>query len=80
MTSVDDQLRKLSKLPENIVCPNCFKEEKLFGYKNLCMPFRTFVCGTCKAAHQSFSHRVKVRAAAPCLPPSFPAPPGARRA
>lgn len=37
---------------------------RVFGYKNICMPFRTFVCGLCKAAHQAFSHRVKVRCTA----------------
>jgi hypothetical protein len=62
MATVEDALRKIAKLPQNLSCADCGKEEKIFGYKNICMPFRIFVCGTCKAAHQSFSHRVKVRA------------------
>ena len=61
MATPEDALRKLAKLPQNIRCANCEKEDKVFGFKNICMPFRTFVCSMCKAAHQSFSHRVKVR-------------------
>jgi len=55
----EDVLRKLAKLPENTVCLNCGTEDKIFGFKNIVVKFRTFVCGHCKAAHQSFSHRVK---------------------
>ena len=51
-----------SHLPENRRCANCEKESDVFGWKNICMPYKTFVCSTCKSAHQSFSHRVKVRA------------------
>ena len=61
MSTPEDVLRKLAKLPENTVCLNCGTEDKLFGFKNIVVKFRTFVCGTCKSAHQSFSHRVKVR-------------------
>lgn len=61
MSTPEDVLRKLAKLPQNVRCANCDKEDKIFGFKNICMPFRTFVCSMCKAAHQSFSHRVKVR-------------------
>lgn len=60
----EDVLRKLAKLPENQVCLNCGTEDKIFGFKNIVVKFRTFVCGHCKAAHQAFSHRVKVRARA----------------
>lgn len=51
-------LQQLRKLPENRVCPNCLKKET-FGFQSVCVPFRTFVCGDCKSAHQSFSHRCK---------------------
>lgn len=59
MSSVEDVLRKIAKLPQNLSCADCGKEDKVFGFKNICMPFRIFVCGTCKAAHQAYSHRVK---------------------
>ena len=82
----EDVLRKLAKLPENTSCLNCGKEDKIFGFKIIVVKFRTFVCGDCKAAHQSFSHRVKVRAlcrggggrarlAFLAFPPPAPAPP-----
>lgn len=64
----EDVLRKLAKLPENQVCLNCGTEDKIFGFKNIVVKFRTFVCGHCKAAHQAFSHRVKVRARAQGAP------------
>ena len=62
MASAEDELRKLAKLPENKRCANCEAKDDVFGYKNICMPYKSFVCGLCKAAHQGFSHRVKVRA------------------
>ena len=75
MSTPEDVLRKLAKLPQNVCCANCDKEDKIFGFKNICMPFRTFVCSMCKAAHQSFSHRVKVRPRVlVCLPYATPCP------
>lgn len=65
MATPEDHLRKLAKLPQNAVCLNCGAEDKVFGFKNIVVKFRTFVCGHCKAAHQAYSHRVKVRPPAP---------------
>mmetsp|Transcript_67384 Transcript_67384/g.156432 ORF Transcript_67384/g.156432 Transcript_67384/m.156432 type:complete len:343 (+) Transcript_67384:80-1108(+) len=59
--AAEKELNRLRRLPENRVCPNCLKEERL-GFTDVCMPFRTFVCSDCKSAHQSFSHRVKCTA------------------
>ena len=67
MAAVEDVLRKLAKLPQNTACANCGKEDRVFGYKNIVMAYRTFVCGLCKAAHQGYSHRVKVRHASRCM-------------
>jgi len=55
---VQKKLRKLRRLPENRICPNCLKEESL-GFSSVCMKFKTFICGECKSAHQSFSHPTK---------------------
>ena len=52
------ELKRLSKLPENRRCANC-EADNAFGHGNVCMPFKSFVCGSCKSAHQAFSHRVK---------------------
>lgn len=63
-------IQKYRKLEENKVCPNCGEESKL-GFTNVCgisrllffsylVPYKSFVCNNCKAAHQAFSHRVKV--------------------
>jgi hypothetical protein len=52
------ELKRLSKLPENRRCANC-EAEAQHGHGNVCVPFRSFVCGTCKSAHQAYSHRVK---------------------
>lgn len=54
----EKDLNRLRRLPENRVCPNCFKEESL-GFTAVCMTYKTFICGDCKSAHQSFSHRTK---------------------
>lgn len=56
--AVNRELQRLRKLPENRVCPNCLKEDRI-GFKSICVTFQTFVCNECKSAHQSFSHRVK---------------------
>ena len=31
----------------------------MFGFKNVCTKFGTFVCDGCKSAHQGISHRCK---------------------
>jgi len=54
----EKELGRLRRLPENRVCPNCLKEDSL-GFHAVCMPYKTFICGDCKSAHQSFSHRTK---------------------
>lgn len=64
------QLQKLRRLPSNRECPNCGAQNRM-GHSNVCMAFKTFVCSTCKSAHQSFSHRVKVMTHTQQFP-SFP--------
>ena len=32
-----------------------------FGWNNICIKYRVFVCGKCKSAFQAYSYRVKVR-------------------
>jgi hypothetical protein len=44
--------------PANKVCPNCLKDDKL-GFDAVCFQFKTFICSTCKSAHQGYSHRCK---------------------
>lgn len=56
--ATERELQRLRKLPENRICPNCFKEDRI-GFKGVCMVYKTFVCNNCKSAHQSFSHRTK---------------------
>mmetsp|Transcript_8098 Transcript_8098/g.17636 ORF Transcript_8098/g.17636 Transcript_8098/m.17636 type:complete len:491 (-) Transcript_8098:222-1694(-) len=52
------ELNRLQKLPDNKLCANCFgKGTPLLSA--VVVPYRIFVCGTCKSAHQSFSHRCK---------------------
>lgn len=38
---------------------NCDKEAPPGGHGDICVKFGTFVCHTCKSAHQAFSHRCK---------------------
>jgi len=57
--AVEKELQRLRRLPENRICPNCEKKDTSFGFQAVCMVFKTFVCGDCKSAHQSFSHRSK---------------------
>ncbi|CAE8677924.1 unnamed protein product, partial [Polarella glacialis] len=52
------ELQRLRRLPENRVCPNCLKEDRV-GFGAVCMAFKTFICDVCKSSHQSFSHRTK---------------------
>jgi hypothetical protein len=50
---------QIRRLPHNKACVNCGAEATL-GHGDVCVKFLTFVCHTCKSAHQSFSHRCKV--------------------
>lgn len=56
--SVELELNKLRREPENQFCGTCRKQDKI-GHKNVCMKFRIFVCAECKSAHQAFSHKCK---------------------
>lgn len=56
--SVEKELSEIRREPANKICPNCQKEDKL-GFDAVCVPFKTFVCSSCKSAHQAFSHRCK---------------------
>lgn len=58
MSSVELELNKLRREPENQYCGTCRKQDKI-GHKNVCMKFRIFVCAECKSAHQAFSHKCK---------------------
>lgn len=57
--AAEKELNRLRKLPENRLCPNCRREDKLVGFGAIVVPFKMFVCGECKSAHQAFSHRCK---------------------
>jgi hypothetical protein len=59
MAAAVELLNALKRLPENKQCVNCGADSQ-FGHGNIVEKFRSFVCGDCKSAHQSFSHRVKV--------------------
>jgi len=52
------ELGKLRKLPDNKKCANCLAPGAP-ALTAVVMPFRIFVCSTCKSAHQAFSHRCK---------------------
>eukprot|EP00929_Paragymnodinium_shiwhaense_P119352 TRINITY_DN91233_c0_g1_i1.p1 TRINITY_DN91233_c0_g1~~TRINITY_DN91233_c0_g1_i1.p1 ORF type:complete len:570 (+),score=92.49 TRINITY_DN91233_c0_g1_i1:124-1833(+) len=56
--ATEKELQRIRRLPENKVCPNCAKEDRL-GFTAVCMAYKTFICSECKSAHQSFSHRCK---------------------
>mmetsp|Transcript_33939 Transcript_33939/g.39332 ORF Transcript_33939/g.39332 Transcript_33939/m.39332 type:complete len:433 (+) Transcript_33939:172-1470(+) len=51
-------VKKLAKLPQNVICPNCGTSKK-FGFGTVCIKFLTFVCNECKSSHQAISHRCK---------------------
>ena len=60
MAPADDLLKKLRRLPANMVCANCGSDaQKGIGFGNICVAFKTFVCDYCKTSHQAISHRVK---------------------
>ena len=46
---------RLSLPSASHICPY----QRSLGHSSACMPFRIFVCGTCKSALQAYSHRVK---------------------
>jgi hypothetical protein len=53
-------LKKLRKLDQNMVCPNCDTAAQVgVGFGNVCVKFKTFICDLCKTSHQAISHRVK---------------------
>lgn len=54
----EKELNRIRKLPENRECANCLAPGAPL-LTAVVMPFRIFVCSTCKSAHQSFSHRCK---------------------
>jgi hypothetical protein len=58
--NLEKELTALRRLDANKQCPNCPAEER-FGFKSVCVKagIDTFVCSSCKSAHQSFSHRTK---------------------
>uniref|UniRef100_M4BEZ7 Arf-GAP domain-containing protein n=1 Tax=Hyaloperonospora arabidopsidis (strain Emoy2) TaxID=559515 RepID=M4BEZ7_HYAAE len=56
--AAETAVNALKKLEANKTCVNCGAYNR-FGHQNVCEKVRTFVCGTCKSAHQSFSMRVK---------------------
>ena len=51
-------LKRLRKQEQNCVCPNCGTYNQ-FGFGNVCVKFKTFVCDHCKSSHQAISHRCK---------------------
>lgn len=54
----EELLKSYRKLESNKTCPNCGHYNE-FGYGNVCVKFKTFVCDLCKTSHQAISHRVK---------------------
>jgi len=54
----EQELARIRKLPENRKCANCLAPGAPL-LTAVVVPFRVFVCSTCKSAHQSFSHRCK---------------------
>ncbi|KAJ8601675.1 hypothetical protein CTAYLR_007456 [Chrysophaeum taylorii] len=54
----EKDLEALRRLPGNKACANC-GVLAAHGHGAVVMPFATFVCHTCKSAHQSFSHLCK---------------------
>ncbi|CAI5739564.1 unnamed protein product [Hyaloperonospora brassicae] len=56
--AAEGAVHALKKLEANKTCVNCGAYNR-FGHQNVCEKVRTFVCSSCKSAHQSFSMRVK---------------------
>jgi len=58
--AAEDLLKKLRRLKENSMCPNCGTVAPHgIGFGSICVKFKTFVCDLCKTSHQAISHRVK---------------------
>ncbi len=57
-TPAEAAVKKLARLPSNCVCANCGTTSK-FGFSTVCIKYYTFVCNSCKSAHQAISHRCK---------------------
>ncbi|GFH58993.1 hypothetical protein CTEN210_15469 [Chaetoceros tenuissimus] len=58
MLSAEVAVKKLARAEENLFCPNCGSYSK-FGFSTVCIKYYTFVCNSCKTAHQAVSHRCK---------------------
>lgn len=56
--AAEQKVKKLARLPGNVVCANC-GTSKQFGHSTVCIKFFTFVCSNCKSSHQAISHRCK---------------------
>lgn len=57
-TQAEATLKRIRKQEQNCVCPNCGTHNQ-FGFGNVCVKFKTFVCDNCKSSHQAISHRCK---------------------
>ena len=60
MGDCEDELNYLKGLEANKRCADCTAVSS-WGYDDVCMKFKSFMCHECKSAHQSFSHLCKVR-------------------
>jgi hypothetical protein len=57
-SSPEMAVKRLSRHPPNTTCPNCGTHSK-YGFSTVCVKYNTFVCNSCKSAHQAVSHRCK---------------------
>jgi transposase-like protein len=48
-TPAEILLKKVRKIEENLVCPNCGTFNQ-YGFGNVCVKFKTFVCDLCKTS------------------------------
>lgn len=58
VSSAEERVRKLARLPGNTACANC-GQVRPTGWQTICIKFHTFVCNECKTSHQAISHRCK---------------------
>lgn len=56
--AAEKELTSLKRLAANKACANC-NVVAPHGHGAVCMAYATFVCHTCKSAHQSYSHLCK---------------------
>lgn len=56
--AAEKELTSLKRLAANKACANC-NALAPHGHGAVCMAYATFVCHTCKSAHQSYSHLCK---------------------